>query len=72
MDNNIKDILGLLPPKFKVDPPKKMGIMIYGHKTGGQLYIGDPSEINMLRKDTARKGNKSILRMKSPDNGNPQ
>ena len=46
--------------------------MIYDQKTGGQLYIGDPSEIDMLRKDTARKGNKSILRLKSPDNGKPQ
>ena len=72
MNENLKDILGLLPPKFKIDPPKKKGIMIYDQKTGGQLYIGDPSEIDMLRKDTARKGNKSILRLKSPDNGKPQ
>lgn len=40
-DELVDDILGLLPPKFKPEPEKYKGVMVYDHKTAGSIQIMD-------------------------------
>ncbi len=40
-DELVDDILGLLPPKFKPEPEKYKGVMIYDHKTAGTIQVMD-------------------------------
>ena len=42
----IADILGQAPPKFKPEPEKYKGVMIYDHKTAGSIQIMDASSFS--------------------------
>lgn len=51
---------------------KVKGIMIWDHKTAPYIQIVDEQTHKQFHEDTDRKGQKSILRTKSPGLGRPQ
>lgn len=49
-----------------IDTPKKMGIMVWDHKTAPTMQVVDAATHQDFTKQTNRKGQSSILRQHSP------
>lgn len=49
--------------------PKKKGILVYPHKTGGFIQVVEPDTYEQFRADTDRIGQQSILRRKMAGGG---
>jgi hypothetical protein len=62
----IDDILGV-NDKVKSEP--MMGIMVYDHKTAGELMYVPASHFKSVKSMVDRKGQQSILRKITPGNG---
>lgn len=52
-----------------INTGKVKGIMVWTHKTAPTIQIVDSETHSQYKKDTDRKGQKSILRTKSPNMG---
>ena len=46
----------------RINEPKKMGRMVYYHKTGGEIELMTPETYNENQKYFNRTGNKTVLR----------
>ena len=53
----------------KANVPRNKGIMVWDHKTAPTLQTVSESGYQQFKQDTARKGQRSILRAKAPNAG---
>lgn len=62
----VAEILGL---SDKPKQEKMMGIMVYNHKTAGELIMVPASQFKAVKSMMDRKGQQSLLRKVAPNGG---
>ena len=62
----VEEILGL---NDKPKQEKMMGIMVYNHKTAGELMMVPESQFKAVKSMMDRKGQQSLLRKVTPNGG---